>query len=349
MTPMSRRICSLAVAAVALAAVPASADAAIVAYNAKPFSALEGDDTGDIRIATFSDAPPCAAGAYTAQVSWGDGAVSAGTVVKPALISPTQCTYDVEARHVYRVAGAYDVSATISRGADVLTVFGTASVADAEVRGESGRIQAVAGQAFGGPVAEINDRNRASVAGDFTATVDWGDGTAPAPATVSGTNGRHAVSGGHVYAAPGAYRLQVTVQHGGRTIVLDAGTATVAAPVQVVAPSLTPDVNPTASMRLLGSTRMSRAGLRRNGLRMRLRVGAFKGTRLRYTVRDARNGRTVLTGRASVGRVVGGVATASIKLSRRNLAKLRRGRSYGVTLPRQGGLPTLQSRFSVVR
>jgi hypothetical protein len=330
-----------------LALVPASANAAITAFNAKPFSALEGDETGDIRVVTFSDAPPCDADGYGAQISWGDGVVSAGRVMKPALISPTQCSYDVEARHAYRIAGVYDVSATISRGADTRTVTGTATIADAEVRGEAKALQAVAGRPFSGLVAEINDRNRASVGEDFTATVDWGDGSAPTPAQVSGTNGRHEVAGGHTYAAPGAYRIQVTVLHGGRTIVLDAGSAQVAAAPVFQAPSQ--DVAATASMRLLGSARTSRTGLRRNGLRVRLRLGAFKSTRLSYRIRDARNGRTVVSGRATIGEVIDGVASVRIRLSKRNLARLRRGRSYGLTLPRQGGLPTLQSRFSVVR
>jgi hypothetical protein len=332
---------------------PSVAGAAIVVHNAKPLRVLEGDSTREIRVATFSDAPPCAGG-YTVDIDWGDGQRSAGRVVKPVQIAPDECAYDAEGEHTYRVAGIYPVTATICRAAECVTtaIAGTATVLDAEVRGDADDIRAVTGQAFTGRVAEVNDRNRLSVAGDFTALVDWGDGTPPTPGQISGADGRLEVAGGHVYAAPGTYRTLVTVAHAGRSIVLDAGSAQVAgaALAPFTASSQTaPDAAATTSLRLLGSTRVSRRGLQRNGVRLRVRVGSFTGRQLSYRVRDARNGRTVFRGRVSVGRVTNGVATVRVRFSRRNLARLRRSRTYGLTLPRQGGLPTLQTRFRLVR
>jgi hypothetical protein len=350
---MTRLVRALVVGGAMALLCPAVAAADILAPNARPFSAFEGGSTGDQRIATFSDAPPCDKGDYTATVDWGDGQVSAGNVVKDHFIADGQCVYDIEDRHTYRLAGSYNVTATIcGRGQCVTTPFaGTASVGDAQVRGETASFQAVAGRAFAGRVAEINDDNRESVGGDFTTTIDWGDGTT-SPGTVSGANGRHEVGGSHTYAAPGVYRVQVTAFHGGRAIVLDAGTAQVvgaALAPSTSAPPATQNVTATASLRLTNSRRFSRAGLRRKGLRVRIRVGSFRGRRLSYRIRDARSGRTVFRGRVAVGRVRNGVATVRVRFSKRKAARLRRNRSYAFTLPRQGGLPTLQTRFRVVR
>jgi hypothetical protein len=49
-----------------------------------------------------------------------------------------------------------------------------------------------------------------SVAGDFAATIDWGDGTATA-GSVSGSAGSFTVSGSHTYAAPGTDTVTVTL------------------------------------------------------------------------------------------------------------------------------------------
>src|SRR5207253_6310908 len=44
-----------------------------------------------------------------------------------------------------------------------------------------------------------------------TATVAWGDGTAPTAGAIDGTDGVFRVTGGHAYAADGVYTATVTV------------------------------------------------------------------------------------------------------------------------------------------
>src|SRR5256885_13963555 len=51
-------------------------------------------------------------------------------------------------------------------------------------------------------VATFDDSNTANVAADFTATIDWGDGTTSA-GSVSGSGGTFSVAGTHTYAANG--------------------------------------------------------------------------------------------------------------------------------------------------
>jgi hypothetical protein len=69
---------------------------------------------------------------------------------------------------------------------------------------------AVAGVNFSGPVATFTDSNAAATAANFTATIDWGDGT-----TSAGTITRNAqmftVTGIHTYAMSGQETVKVTI------------------------------------------------------------------------------------------------------------------------------------------
>src|SRR5205807_2299686 len=68
--------------------------------------------------------------------------------------------------------------------------------------------------------AHFSDSN-ANVAGDFTATIDWGDGSGTDPGTITAASGGYDVSGTHTYPEEGAsFALNVTFTDDG------AGTAT---------------------------------------------------------------------------------------------------------------------------
>ena len=344
------RLIPLAVAATAAAALfPATASAAISVANAKPLSADEGERI-EHRIVTFDDAGACDADGYSVTISWGDGTTSPGTLTKVVQSTPATCSYDAEGEHAYRVAGTYAINATITRGAESVTtpIAGTATIRDAEVRGEGRPLTATAGQAFDLDLGEVNDRNRLSQAGDFAATVDWGDGTTPTAARIAGDEGRFRVLGGHAYAAPGTYRYVITLNHGGRAIALDAGSVSVGGAAATTTVSSTTTLQPTASLRALPG-RLSLASLRRSGVRLRLNVAGFTGRTLTVRLRDARNGRTIGVAKAAVtaAQKRAGTATLRVRFSKAALRKVRKGRSYGVSIARQGGLPTQQVRISV--
>jgi len=59
-------------------------------------------------------------------------------------------------------------------------------------------------------VATFSDADTANAASDFTATINWGDGTTSV-GTVGGANGSFSVSGSHIYAAPGQDSVSVTL------------------------------------------------------------------------------------------------------------------------------------------
>ena len=251
---------------------------------------------------------------------------------------PGTCTYDAEGGHTYRTAGQYAITATICRGADCATtpIAGTATIADAPVRGEGLPFSAVAGTDFAGQVAEINDDNRLAEQGDFAATVDWGDGSAPSAGTVVGKEGRFEVEGRHRYAQGGVYRVVVTATHGGRAITLDPATVNIpATPITTVTPSTTPTAN------LAGTTRPTLRSLRRNGLRLVFSLGNTAPRTVRVRLRNGA-GRIVWTGRVRVPRVNSrGQSVVRIRFPKALRDTLRARRTYTLQVPRQAELPTL--------
>lgn len=63
---------------------------------------------------------------------------------------------------------------------------------------------------FNGTVANFTDNDTSQPASNFTATIDWGDGTTTA-GVVSGSAGSFAVSGTHTYADEGTFAVKVTI------------------------------------------------------------------------------------------------------------------------------------------
>ena len=66
-----------------------------------------------------------------------------------------------------------------------------------------------AGQAL--VTAVFSDIDTVTDAGDFSATINWGDGTPATAGTVSGGNGTFTVTGLHSYAAPTPATVTVTL------------------------------------------------------------------------------------------------------------------------------------------
>jgi hypothetical protein len=170
-------------------------------------------------VATFTDPDPGAqAGDYTASIQWGDGsAASAGTVS-----GPQGGPFSVTGSHSYGDEGSYTITVTITdtdNAANSATVTDAASVGDASLSASGITPAPVSGQAFNGPVATFTDANATtSSTADFTATIDWGDGTAASPGAVTGSGGSYAVTGSHTYTGTGYYTIKVhIVDDGGST------------------------------------------------------------------------------------------------------------------------------------
>ncbi|HZT80824.1 MAG TPA: hypothetical protein VFA26_11400, partial [Gemmataceae bacterium] len=207
----------------------------------------EGTGLSGVQVASFSTtyaANPAAD--FTATIDWGDGSTSAGVITG----SNGNFTVTPADNHAYADEGSYTFTVTIkddAPGTATLVLKGTATVAEADVLSGSGdTVSATAGTALDGVrVATFASTYTGSSAGDFTATIDWGDGSTVA-GTVSGANGSFTVAGGHTYASAGTYDITVTVTDDapGTAAVEITGTAEVAAPPPTPNPTGDSAANP---------------------------------------------------------------------------------------------------------
>ena len=89
---------------------------------------------------------------------------------------------------------------------------------------------ATEGTAFNGAVATFTDDNLSATPADFTASIDWGDGSAVTAGSIGESSAAFVVIGQHTYADEGAFTATVTIAD----VSPGTGTATVTSPATVV-------------------------------------------------------------------------------------------------------------------
>jgi hypothetical protein len=166
---------------------------------------------GNTAVATFTDGNfSDTAGSFTAAINWGDGTTNSGVP-----IVGSNGSFTVEGGHTYADEFAnLPVTATITRTSDNAVVVdnGPVDVAEHDALTPTGlTISGSPNQAFSGTVATFSDTNAGNVAADFTATIDWGDGTTSAGTVAAGGAGSFSVSGMHTYATDGRDTIHVTL------------------------------------------------------------------------------------------------------------------------------------------
>jgi hypothetical protein len=139
-------------------------------------------------------------GSLSATIDWGDGHTSAGTIT-----ADPNGGFDVSGTYTYVNEGWYPVTVTIddASGTVVGTALTKASVAPPPptIDADGVKLDATAGQQFSGVVAHFTDVNAGATTADFTATIDWGDGTSSAGTISADPNGGFDVNGTHTYSA----------------------------------------------------------------------------------------------------------------------------------------------------
>src|SRR5207302_1207205 len=190
-------------------------------------TATEGAEyTGTVATFTDPDASSTAS-QYSATISWGDGSSSAGTV-SGASGGP----FTVTGSHTYAEEGTYSISVVIQdvdNPTNSATATGSATVADAALTaGQPAVISATEGSTVSGTVGSFSDANSGATAADFTATIQWGDGSSSAGVVSGPTGGPFTVSGSHLYAEEGSYTIAVTVTDAGGSTVALSGSVTIA-------------------------------------------------------------------------------------------------------------------------
>jgi hypothetical protein len=200
------------------------ADATLTAASATA-AATEGASFTGV-VANFTDANPGGTVAdFTATITWGDGATTAGTV------SPNGVGgFQVTGTHTYAEEGTNSITVAIADvGGSTATANSTANVADATLMATATTITSPEYTSFSGIVATFTDADPNGAATDYTATVDWGDGTTTAG--VIGTAGSaFNVTGSHVYAEDGTHTITVTIADVGGSTATASSTANITEP-----------------------------------------------------------------------------------------------------------------------
>jgi len=160
---------------------------------------------------------------YTASINWGDGTTSDGWV------DGSNGSYTVSGDHAYLHPGSLPVQVTITDPAGgSTTVVETASIAEVALTATGGFQEGeVNGLSPTLTVAVFSDPNTYDAASSYTATINWGDGTATASGVIDGEDGQFRVTGAHAYTASGTYTVNVTITDDDGTTATTTSTVTV--------------------------------------------------------------------------------------------------------------------------
>lgn len=161
-------------------------------------------------VATFSDPDTLSTTSeYTATINWGDGSASDTATV----VSGSSGSFTVRGTHTYAEEGSYTVTTTISdadNSRNTATATSTATVADAGLSASGTSFNST--NPVNHVVASFSDADPGGTLADYTASIDWGDGSPTSTGTIAtAAGGGFTVSGIHAYAALGPHTVKTHV------------------------------------------------------------------------------------------------------------------------------------------
>ncbi len=194
-----------------------------------PLPATEGTQFSGA-VVTFTDNPSDTVSDFSATIDWGDGTQTTGNIVNTG-----PGAFDVRGSHTYAEEGSYNTNVTLNDAdGESQSVVGTFTVSDALLSGSAASPIAYRAIAFSGKVAKFSDANAAAPLSDFSATINWGDGSTSTGSIVIDPSGGFDVNGAHTYASTGSFGLSVKVTDIGGSTLSVGGTATVVEPPPLV-------------------------------------------------------------------------------------------------------------------
>jgi hypothetical protein len=209
------------------------AEAPVVATGDFTLSGVEGHDSGFQTVATFTDpAGPEAPADYAATIAWGDDSSSSGTIRFDAGTG----VFTVLGSHTYAQAGPATITVSIVHETTTVTAASGAAVTDAALQASGQTLTATEGASFSGVVAAFTDADPKGAAGDYTATITWGDHFTSAGNISADGHGGFLVSGSHTYPEEGGYTIGVSIQDAGGSTALANSAMTVKDPPVMVTP-----------------------------------------------------------------------------------------------------------------
>lgn len=189
-----------------------TAGASPLAATSVNFSVTEGQLFSGGVAAFTATSPTASASDFTATIDWGDGTTTAGTVTAGGAGG-----FLVSGSHQYAEEGTQAVKVTIhDTSSNTITSQDAVAVADAPLFANGAHFTVTPGQTQHGiVVGSFTDAAGAEPASDFTATIDWGDGTTSTGTIVSLGGGAFNVTGDHAYSQAGVFSVTVSVADDG--------------------------------------------------------------------------------------------------------------------------------------
>jgi len=178
-------------------------------------------------VAAFHDTDTDPTTNYSATIDWGDGSsTSAGSIVRLLVpgnsIEPYGGYFTVSGDHTYTAAGDYTLTISITdTDGSSATVQSQADVAQPTLLARGVPIESQSLTVTGATVAAFADTGGADPLTDYSATIDWGDGSSTTAGTVvpllvpanavTLPGGFFTVTGDHTYTTAGDYTLTITI------------------------------------------------------------------------------------------------------------------------------------------
>jgi hypothetical protein len=202
----------------------------VTAVNTPAAGFTEGAEALSFTVATFNDGNTNApVSDFTAVVLWGDSTTSTLTAADGSIVSLGGGNFAVLGGHSYKDEGNGSLQVRVT-DVDGGTGSGSTplSVADAPLNLVSLTPPAAFAQTdFRSTLAIFSDANVGASTGDFSAQVNWGDGTTTGGSIVSLGGGSFAIQGEHTYSGPGTFGLSISVQDRGGSTLSASGNALV--------------------------------------------------------------------------------------------------------------------------
>jgi hypothetical protein len=172
----------------------------------------------------------------SATITWGDGtAPSAGTSDGSTGIKGTH-TYAEEGTYSGSVSYSYQAPVDSSCPHFVQTATFQATVQDAQLSASGVDSSGAARRSLAAVVGHLVDSNPGAGADDFSAQINWGDGSTSAGTVAAAAAGGFDVTGAHTYSAAGSYAVTASISDVGGSTATANSTAQIA-PTALLPPS----------------------------------------------------------------------------------------------------------------
>ena len=181
--------------------------------------ATEGAAMNNATLGTFTDSNTSAvASDFTATVCWNDGGTPPpNNDCGSATVSGSNGSFTVTGSHTFPEEGSYTASTSVTGADGSVTLHMPVNVADAALSATGVKASMSSGKSQTKVVANFKDADPAGTTSDFSATINWGDGTATTGGLIKPNGlGGWSVTGSHKYAKPGnGYSVTVTIHDSG--------------------------------------------------------------------------------------------------------------------------------------